>query len=123
MKTLGCNHQSPGEKPGDFICAAGLYGGKPRLADCGFCIAKGKNVRGIGDVVERLAKPIAKALNLPCLDKTTGNLRPESGCAKRRDRMNKALPFKHDNDTPDPAASSIPEEVPRTDGTQGVGSP
>ena len=79
--------------------------------------------KGLGDVVERLAKPVAKALNLPCLDKSTGRLRPESGCAKRRDRMNKAIPFTHDNDTPDPTAISIPEEVPRTDGTQGVGSP
>jgi hypothetical protein len=79
--------------------------------------------RGLGDVVERIAKPIAKALNLPCLDKSTGQLRPESGCAKRRDRMNKAIPFKYDNNTPDPTASGIPEEVSRTDGTQGVGSP
>lgn len=42
----------------------------------------------LGDIVERLAKPIAKALNLPCLDKD-GNLKPESGCAKRRDALNK----------------------------------
>ena len=42
---------------------------------------------GLGDIVERLAKPIAKALHLPCLDKT-GNLRPESGCAKRKKLMN-----------------------------------
>jgi len=44
--------------------------------------------QGLGDRIERLAKPIAKALRLPCLDKT-GNLKPESGCAKRRDAMNK----------------------------------
>jgi hypothetical protein len=50
-------------------------------------------IRGVGDIVERLAKPIARALNLPCLDKTTHALRPESPCAKRRDALNKLLPL------------------------------
>ncbi len=50
-------------------------------------------MQGMGDVVERLAKPIAKALHLPCLDETN-QLRPESPCAKRRDAMNKLMPFK-----------------------------
>lgn len=49
-------------------------------------------LRGLGDVVERLAKPIAKALNMPCLDENK-NLRPESPCAKRRDALNRMLPF------------------------------
>lgn len=43
---------------------------------------------GLGDIVEKLGKPIARALKLPCLDKA-GNLRPESGCAKRRDALNR----------------------------------
>jgi len=43
---------------------------------------------GLGDIVEKLAKPIAKALGLGCLDKA-GKLKPESGCAKRRDAMNR----------------------------------
>jgi hypothetical protein len=41
----------------------------------------------LGDKVEAIVKPLAKALNLPCLD-TGGQLRPESGCAKRRDWLN-----------------------------------
>ena len=41
-----------------------------------------------GDAVEKLAKPIAKALRLPCLKKD-GSLKPESECAKRRDRLNR----------------------------------
>lgn len=41
----------------------------------------------LGDAVEKLAKPIAKALKLPCLD--GDKLRPESPCAKRRDRLNR----------------------------------
>lgn len=41
----------------------------------------------LGDAVETVAKPIAKALNLPCLDQQ-GNLRPESGCGRRKERWN-----------------------------------
>jgi hypothetical protein len=41
----------------------------------------------IGDRVERLVKPIAKALKLQCLD-ADGKLKPSSGCAKRRDKLN-----------------------------------
>ena len=41
----------------------------------------------LGDAIETLAKPIAKALHLGCLDES-GELRPESGCAKRRDFLN-----------------------------------
>jgi hypothetical protein len=43
---------------------------------------------GMGDVVERVAKPIAKALKLPCLD-GNGRLKPESGCARRKAALNK----------------------------------
>lgn len=43
---------------------------------------------GLGDWVERFAKPIARALRLDCLDKE-GQLKPESGCAKRRYALNK----------------------------------
>lgn len=41
----------------------------------------------LGDLAEKLAKPIARALRLPCLD-AQGNLNPESGCAKRKARLN-----------------------------------
>lgn len=41
----------------------------------------------LGDKVERLVKPIAKALNLPCLDER-GDLKEDCGCAKRRDALN-----------------------------------
>ena len=51
-----------------------------------------REMRGLGDVVERLAKPIAVALKMPCLD-AKRELKPESPCAKRRDKLNSALPF------------------------------
>jgi hypothetical protein len=44
--------------------------------------------RGLGDLVETAAKPIAKALKLDCLD-SSGNLKPESGCAKRKAALNR----------------------------------
>jgi hypothetical protein len=44
--------------------------------------------RGLGDWVERVVKPIARVLRLACLDKN-GNLKPDSGCAKRRDWLNR----------------------------------
>lgn len=43
---------------------------------------------GLGTFIEKLVKPIAIALNLPCLDKNK-NLRPKSPCAQRRDALNK----------------------------------
>ena len=45
---------------------------------------------GLGDLVEKVAKPIAQALGMDCLDKD-GNLKPDSKCAGRRDRMNRAV--------------------------------
>jgi len=41
----------------------------------------------LGDKVESVIKPVARALRLKCLD-ADGKLKPDSGCAKRRDRLN-----------------------------------
>ena len=43
--------------------------------------------KGLGDRIERLVKPIAVGLRLPCLDKQR-QLKPESPCAKRRAKLN-----------------------------------
>jgi hypothetical protein len=43
---------------------------------------------GLGDAVARIATPIARALKLPCVDPKTKDLRPESGCAKRKKKLN-----------------------------------
>ena len=89
---MTCPHQSQpkGKDTGRRLCAIGRFHGRPFIGQCKLCIEAGYNQEGIGfgDIVERLAKPIAKALRLPCLDKA-GNLKPESGCAKRRDKLNK----------------------------------
>ncbi len=43
----------------------------------------------LGDAVAAVATPIARVLGLPCIDPATNQLRPDSGCAKRRDALNK----------------------------------
>jgi len=42
----------------------------------------------LGDLVAKVATPIARAQNLDCIDKTTGQLKPESGCAQRKAALN-----------------------------------
>jgi len=49
-------------------------------------------IRGLGDLVEWIAKPIAKRLKLKCLDEKA-QLKPESPCAKRKAKLNKAFPI------------------------------
>ena len=52
-------------------------------------------LRGAGDLVQAGLDQIPLLSTLPCHDKATGDLKPESGCAKRRDLMNEFLPFKN----------------------------
>ncbi len=44
---------------------------------------------GLGDLVGAIATPIARALQLPCIDPATGQLRPKSRCQKRKEFLNK----------------------------------
>ncbi len=41
-----------------------------------------------GDAIAKVATPIARSLGLPCIDPQTNQLRPESGCGKRRAWLN-----------------------------------
>lgn len=54
-------------------------------------IDRWKNPFMLGDAVEKAVKPLAVVLGLPCIDEK-GKLRPESGCAKRRDALNRMFP-------------------------------
>lgn len=51
-----------------------------------------RQIRGVGDIVEKLVKPIAVMFKMYCLDENK-ELKPESDCAKRRDRANEILPL------------------------------
>ena len=42
----------------------------------------------IGDAISTVATPIAQALNLPCIDPETKQLRPESTCNQIREKAN-----------------------------------
>lgn len=53
---------------------------------CGGC---GSRPRGLGDLVEAMVHGLAVALDLSCLDDSKQSLRPESPCAKRRDKLNR----------------------------------
>ena len=46
------------------------------------------NSKKLGDYIEKMAKPIAVALKMPCLDENR-RLRPESGCGKRKAWLDK----------------------------------
>jgi hypothetical protein len=84
---IACKFYTAGaEKP----CSLGFYGGIPSYKTCLLCIGRGDNKKriGLGDVVEAIVKPGAKALRLPCLDESS-NLKPDSGCAKRKRALNK----------------------------------
>ena len=50
-------------------------------------------IRGLGDVIAKVATPIARVLNLPCVDKETKQLRQGSPCAKRKEALNQKVPF------------------------------
>jgi hypothetical protein len=93
---MTCPHQSqpPGKDTGRRLCALGYANGRPFVGACNICIAKGQNIRGLGDRLEKAFHPIATAINWPCLDNQTGSLKPTSPCAKMRDRLNKLAPTK-----------------------------
>lgn len=42
----------------------------------------------LGDAISAVATPIARAWGLDCIDPATGQLHPDSGCARRRDALN-----------------------------------
>lgn len=42
----------------------------------------------LGDAVAMIATPIARTFGLPCVDPETNELRPESKCNKRIQRLN-----------------------------------
>jgi hypothetical protein len=45
--------------------------------------------RGLGDAIASVATPIARILKLKCIDPETKQLRPDSDCARRKNKLNK----------------------------------
>lgn len=48
-----------------------------------------KKKRLLGDIMAKILRPIAKLFKMKCYDDKTGELKPTSPCAKRRDWINK----------------------------------
>jgi len=42
----------------------------------------------LGDAVAKVATPVARTLEMDCIDPETGQLKPESNCAKRIQTLN-----------------------------------
>ena len=77
------------------LMAAGRLLGRGRLevpiadADRILATCPDPGLRGLGDLVAKVAQPIARAI-----DKVAGtNLKDCAGCAKRRNALNAILPF------------------------------
>jgi len=69
----------------DKTCQLGYHNGVPHAGNCRACIEAGENKEGLGDQVEKIAKPIAKAI-----DKIAGtNIENCGGCKKRKEKLNK----------------------------------
>lgn len=47
---------------------------------------------GLGDVVAKVATPIAKALSLPCIDPETKAVKSNSPCDQKKNALNRVLP-------------------------------
>ncbi len=78
-------------RTGDFTIAAGIG---VYAVTAGIATFTPAHPRGLGDLVEKAAKPIARVLRLPCVNQATGALDLQSPCAKRRELLNRAVPFK-----------------------------
>jgi hypothetical protein len=50
---------------------------------------------GLGHKIAAIATPIARFLKMPCVNQATKQLKPESGCAKMKDRLNAGMPMGH----------------------------
>jgi len=66
-------------------CRSGLHG---YPLECPHGYTKEKLPVLLGDAIAKVATPVARVLGLPCVDKTTGKLKSQSGCAKRRAWLN-----------------------------------
>jgi hypothetical protein len=108
--------KQPG-KPADFLAV--VLSVATKLEDGMYEITQAQNLKlyaerpdlfsvvrrpGLGDAVAAVATPIAKALGLPCVNKATGQLRPDSKCAKRKGALNQLIPPKMQ---PPPGPSAV----------------
>jgi hypothetical protein len=52
-----------------------------------------KRLKGLGDVLHWFFLPIARTLRLKCVNRKTGELKPNCPCKRRQEAINRALSF------------------------------
>jgi hypothetical protein len=50
------------------------------------------HAKGLGDIVHAFSRPVAQAIKAPCID-AKGELKEDSPCKKRSDKLNAMFPF------------------------------
>jgi hypothetical protein len=71
-------------------CLHPRVGGETTAERCGACVEYRGRLRGMGDVVAKVAEATGVATVARVVEKATGK---PCGCAERRAALNKALPF------------------------------
>lgn len=94
---MNCEYRNNNSHP---VCKLGMYNGMPSVGICRRCIDFGQNneeyanlvknnTSGIGDIVHKIANPIAKTI-----DGVFGtNIQKCGGCKNRREKLNKMFPI------------------------------
>lgn len=71
-------------------CSLGLFGGTPSLGVCQICEDRKPKMRGAGDLVEAVTTATGIKAVVDKVSKATGK---DCGCGKRKEALNKAVPF------------------------------
>jgi hypothetical protein len=102
---MDCKHWKDCDIQGGGCCSLGLYGGQPSLGICNRCEKKveltisakiKKKIdkikgKGLGDLIESFTTALGVKKAVETVSKATGT---ECGCKKRKEALNKALPWK-----------------------------
>jgi len=74
-------------------CGLGFYGGKPSPGVCRQCNRRKPRIQGLGDAVERVTELTGIKSVVDKVSKITGR---DCGCGKRKEALNKLVPFKQE---------------------------
>ena len=71
-------------------CSLELFGGNPSAGVCQMCKDRKPKMKGAGDLVEAVTTATGVKYLVDKLSKKTGK---DCGCGKRKEALNKAVPF------------------------------
>lgn len=87
--SMQCKHGSEPILTDDgvfFNCSLSLFGGKPNWTQCSGCTSYEGESRGLGDTIAKATKKMG--------------IKPCKPCQKRRQKLNKAIPYAPKNNKP-----------------------